>query len=659
LWGAVAEEFDRTFARYEAHYAITDAHGALAAKDYPRLFQMCRDASGQRYYRMLAEMFAPRQPTPVYERFLNTLRKMNPLSILTTDVDEMLEQNLSTVAAVQRSDTERCLDLLDSGQSFVCKLHGSVSQVESTVFTTADYARLFGDQSFLALVNHMFRECAVVFIGYSLADAYVIQGLDASAASRRIFGDGPHFAVAATEIGGLLPSIRPIRYRPDAHLGHRAPIQVLEVIQSCRCWNVREPNAPKVASLRSAHFISAIHLPAPFKSGWTLTLALPRNRPEGGLRQIVYGDGMTPEERPPRSTLAHDLIVGLLCFDEVFLPVNAAPLAHDFFGADLFWHVAETGALRFVRSNHAEGIGYYSDTDIAGGGLTTYDILGADERRIPTREILGKHIHAHPGFEALLDHRLESAAVRTPELGVAQFASVVERTNGLLLLPQIRRMLGMSGGTPIDSIPRWLAYPVLRLANIVHVGIIADMLDLCSVKLLYGASGLASVAFSAVGGDVWADQMASYVVVGRFDSDLGDLIARDPSVLAAVLKFRATQPGEQLRQEVLQQVKSNSGSELVTSIDGGLQRTLPLSVLQKARDQMAALLIAHGGPSPIPPAAWSDMPTSGEPLRKWRAASALQFREYCQKQRIGSYDLCPCRSGEKRRFCCDEALDAL
>lgn len=216
----------------------------------------------------------------------------------------------------------------------------------------------------------------------------------------------------------------------------------------------------------------------------------------------------------------------------------------------------------------------------------------------------------------------------------------------------------MSGGTPIDSLPRWLAYPILRLAYIVHVGIIADMLNLCSVKLLYGASSLAAVAFSAVAGDVWADQMASYVLAGRFDSDIGDLVAREPSIPLAVMRFRTTQAGEQLRKEILQQIQSTSGSDLVSSINAGLRSTLPLPALQKAHDQMANLLLADGRGTPITPAAWSDMPPSGEPLRKWRATSAAQFHEYCRDHRIGPYDLCPCRSGERRRFCCEEALNA-
>ena len=62
-------------------------------------------------------------------------------------------------------------------QSFICKLHGSISSIENTVFTTEDYLELERDASYLSLMEHIFADAVVVFIGYGLKDEYVLTAL--------------------------------------------------------------------------------------------------------------------------------------------------------------------------------------------------------------------------------------------------------------------------------------------------------------------------------------------------------------------------------------------------------------------------------------------------------------------------------------------------
>src|SRR5580658_5196240 len=55
------------------------------------------------------------------------------------------------------------------------------------------------------------------------------------------------------------------------------------------------------------------------------------------------------------------------------------------------------------------------------------------------------------------------------------------------------------------------------------------------------------------------------------------------------------------------------------------------------------------------PAIWADMQRAGQLTDLWRRTSKTSFEAACTQLRIGPYDGCPCRSGEKRRFCCEQS----
>jgi NAD-dependent SIR2 family protein deacetylase len=174
LWGALAADMHRDFSRFNGTYPKQKCVDLLQSQAFPAIFQICRDLDRQRYFRLLAQAFAAHPATPVYERFINTLRELVPLQIITTNVDELLEQHLPTATLIQQSDFERCVTMLHTRTSFIAKLHGSISSINSTVFTTQDYEELTKNESYLTLTSHLFRTCTVVFIGTSLADNYLI-----------------------------------------------------------------------------------------------------------------------------------------------------------------------------------------------------------------------------------------------------------------------------------------------------------------------------------------------------------------------------------------------------------------------------------------------------------------------------------------------------
>ena len=88
-------------------------------------------------------------------------------------------------------------------------------------------------------------------------------------------------------------------------------------------------------------------------------------------------------------------------------------------------------------------------------------------------------------------------------------SSIPNLVRGLLLRPSLRKMIGMSGGVLTTSIPQWMKFPVLRLANVVKIGCACQLLGIASTKLEFGTASLAGLAFSAPSGKILTDEMAS------------------------------------------------------------------------------------------------------------------------------------------------------
>src|SRR5882724_9937008 len=104
LWMELAENLHSAYSRQETSYSKGVGARLLMRGEFPRLFSLLQSANSQRYYRTLASTFSPLPTTPVYEHFLEQLRQFSPLHILTTNVDESLEQNLPQLSIVQRTD---------------------------------------------------------------------------------------------------------------------------------------------------------------------------------------------------------------------------------------------------------------------------------------------------------------------------------------------------------------------------------------------------------------------------------------------------------------------------------------------------------------------------------------------------------------------------
>ena len=323
-WPELADEFHSKFLRLEKTYNKEEGLSLIREKDYPKFFQFCQDLNSRLYYSSLAENFTPREITPVYSRFVQSLNQISPSHLITTNVDECLEREVDNISVIQRSDGERAIDLLSNKQSFLYKIHGSISEIKSTIFTISEYQDLIAKESFLNVVQHLFLSTHVVFISYGLQDKYVIQLLKKTSSVRRIFGDGPHFAVLPM-LCDLPENVRLIKYIPRLHEDHRAQIQVVEEIR--RMVNSLDETIPETKTrsqkdLESVHLISSFYIPGTHTTSQTLNIK--RGDGKSGNHQLIVGEGFVENEMySTAATGMHDLIVGLLCFNNTYMPLTA------------------------------------------------------------------------------------------------------------------------------------------------------------------------------------------------------------------------------------------------------------------------------------------------------------------------------------------------
>ena len=530
------------------------------------------------------------------------------------------------------------------------------------VFSKRDYESIQQDDSYLDAVQTMFSNATVLFLGYGLRDEYVLRSLQTSSIVRPLFGAGPHFIVTSEERIELPSTVRCIRYKADV-ADHRNALVVLDIIADftpSQPIQTANEHDEITSGRRSIYYIADLITPGTWPTSQTLSFG----PSEGvvGPRQAIIGEGYVNGEIELYSYSAlHDIVVGLLCFDIVCVSIDYLAPLHDLLGSKAFWVFVESGALRLIIPPSAPAV-YFADEQSPIGNLSVINI-GAN--RSPFEEFLPisisnrirKQLSPVKGEEneaERLFKLLESSVFDVSEEKLSD--SLIRKTNGALMNPSIRRMLGVSQGTPMNVVPRWLSFPILRLAKVISCGIICQHIQASSTRMIFGSEKLAGIAFSAIEGKEWADSAASYVLTGHFNSDVGAFILKEPTILLDILRFRESSPGESLRREVAQCLAADDGSQVVTAINAGLKQAIPITVLQQARDQFSGLFVPRDNSSAFTPAVWGDLRNGDARIARWRKRSRTMLDEESKRQKLGTYDDCPCGSGEKLKFCCKEAL---
>lgn len=626
----------------------------LNKQNYPAIFQMCRELDSGSYNRFIVDAFAPRTGRSVYRKFVELLEAITPLFVVTTNVDEALEKNLSSLTTVQKTDLRRCADLLHEKTPFVAKLHGSVSSVRSMVFTTGDYTELLADVNYLNSLKYIFTGCTVVFLTYGIRDQYVIKLLQEDASHMDLFGPGPHFAVTNDSVP--VPSLRRIRYLIKANSDHSAALSVLAYLaQSAK------PPTTMVAVGADAAFdepksVETQAVP-PDKTAYYVTDLLPGDfqeitaAQEGTEIEGSFGLGFTVEELPFRgSTALHDVLVGLICFDYVYLPTSALALIYTLLGESLFSELLRQDVLRFVHDIARLGVLFRPKEVIGDIGQTT--VRGKDNSGPrPVSEVVRLTFSPQKGKEAEAEKLFEEIERRTSVYRKADEIGLASLARGALIMPAVSRLLGIGNYILPTQVPRWLRYSYLRLGHLVQTAVLCAEYNIRAAKVSFGGIQLTSAAFGVQTTEISAEHLASYVAAGVFNADLGALVLQNPLILKQVLGFRSSTAAKQFRTEIRQALAMNDGYQFSASVNAGLARVIPIAILQQARDKLLTLMTENRRVAAVP-AVWGNLLSSDLVTKRWRERSAKMLVDLCQGRGISKDDPCICGSEERLRLCC-------
>ncbi len=551
--------------------------------------------------------------------------------------------------------------LLAEGRAFTCKLHGSISSVETMVFTEKDYEDVRTDVPFLNALHSLFEGSVVLFLGYGLQDRHVISALQQGSATHPRFGPSPHFIVAPQGMSDPPSHVRRISYVVDPQ-DHRSALQTLEAVGDMRGRSGATVSVPSHDVNTERHAESSCFIGDLLPWGKYTTSQTLIGTGEQGTREFIVGEGYVDGEIVLHDYSAlHDIVVGLVCFDVVRLSIAHLGRLHGLLGSPWFWAFVEAGAIRLVNPP-PDPVVIFPEPGVLVGDIKGITSVSRPNSRGSLEEItIGARIRQHlkpvPGRENEAEKLMDALESSTVDLADALTSEQVgERTRSAMAHPSIRELLGISEGMPQGAVPRWLAFPVLRLAAVVLKGVICQETGANATRLVLGSERLASVAFPASLGREWVDDAASYALAGRFNSDLGALIEQQPDLLGGVLQFRESAGGEGFRREVAERLATNEGGQVVAAVNGGLREALPLSVLQQARDQLSGLFMPQAVGSRLRPAVWGDLRNADKRVARWRKRSKTLFDSICTDNRLNPYDKCPCGSEEKIKFCCRAAL---
>jgi NAD-dependent SIR2 family protein deacetylase len=111
-WRESARSMRRTFAKAVPTFQDEVAKSLLDSNEYPELFQLCKDTDQALYNRTLLDQLKSPASGAVYSQLIDGLKSISPLQIVTTNVDLSLEQCLGPIDVVERTDLERCSEMI-------------------------------------------------------------------------------------------------------------------------------------------------------------------------------------------------------------------------------------------------------------------------------------------------------------------------------------------------------------------------------------------------------------------------------------------------------------------------------------------------------------------------------------------------------------------
>ncbi len=380
LWKDLAENMHSLFLKEENEYDKNKSLDLLKQNSFPEFFELCKATNIHLYNNFLAKTFESKISYEIHQRFCNLLKEIlldpvngKPLHIITTNVDNAIEQNIPQINIIQNSNIERCISLIQDDKSFIYKAHGSISDVNSLVFTTTEYNSLLENSSYLNRLREIFSTCSILFVGYSLQDQYVIEQLLKNSSEKVLFGDGPHFACSSDVQLRLPDSVKSIQYSIDVYKDHRSVLKVFELMRSSlKGVDNKEPKSDgDSAEKESIYYLADIVAPGTWQN--SLTIQLKREEDQNPL-QMISGLGFNQLEMPKTiPTSLHDFVVGIMCFDKVYIKTQALAKVGKLLGDDLINELFANNILRLVYPE-LEPVIMYKHENVTGTQINRHSL---------------------------------------------------------------------------------------------------------------------------------------------------------------------------------------------------------------------------------------------------------------------------------------------
>jgi len=647
-WKELATSIRREFFRISEHFDNKAAVDALSREDYPTVFEICRKSDSGLYHAFLVKNLASPPLTDRYKKLISYLEKIAPLYIVTTNADICLDQNIPGLDILDRSDITRLPGLISQRKQVLAKLHGSITSIDSLVFTTSDYEELASDSKYLNTLRTVFSECSILFFGYGVRDQYVLDLIAGDAEHNQLFGSGPHFLVTSST--SPRKGLNIISYSLSNHREHFGATSVLSYIEQCIPRNLPDstPKAPE--SHPTSVFLSTFYPPGRHETSQTLTAI---NSDNTRTVFVTVGPGWRDGEYPVTSSRAfHDLLVGLLCFEVVYIPATfIAP-----FFKSLTIQIAATlvkeGAVRFVYAPDSIATMFPEALAPLGSlGMLHRVDKDSENSAMPARTLIERAFVRSEQNGAEVDRLVgllenTTVTIRVPD-------NVANDVRGSLLMPRVSRLLGMSEAVNPDQVPHWLRFPILRMGETVLAATVSRTLAATSVTLPYGGQALASAAFDSLLGSHDISDYASYIVARKMNVNLSGLVDADKTILLRVLKFRESKAAIDLRNEVQGSLAADKENAFSSAIDGGVRSFVRSSILERAALEMQELMTS---PREFGGAIWPESRMGDTCTRAWREQSLKELKQLMDKLSVDKRSPCLCGSGDSIADCCMRAL---
>ena len=396
------------------------------------------------------------------------------------------------------------------------------------------------------------------------------------------------------------------------------------------------------------------------------TFALRRGSPSGSEDGYLYvGSGWMANDIAPADVDGLVALAGAsLLYEELWVPLTQATNTIRLLGRPLLEDLITKGRLHFWTVPGTVGFVFSKDR-LQGDRWGTFVTLSSPQRSpgddlAEWVERIAKE-HGDPSISPLI-----LRAIRELPGGNARALAIIRESEVDLAKSTIRHLLGIS--THPTKIPFWDAPLANRVLHLNSAMAIADELRADVVEYEGGLSRLAAEKFSS---NLRFDRL--YQTASSLDAALA--LGGMPDVASLVRRvgrepfFAATgtAAAQGFRDWFWESASSfvGSGADITSQFTNALSGIIPVeahafSVLDKLRlrfiQQTEGLAIMGAPFTSRPVLGFAARATRGEALLRKQALNHFERRRQAIRELLGvepsSYQLCPCRSGEKYKFCC-------